>query len=163
MQTIQIETFREFAQRHGGQQLNVGGQLVFADGASCGDDGESIRSEPPRDSIELIIAKLAYWRQAVRVSEKDFVQTKSNFAQQAALALRYGNLPSVSQYNINYLNEIAAAVRRARDEVGKLETELDTLTADAPERHARQFRIQQEQESQAVAAQLLHQIENISI
>ena len=77
--------------------------------------------------------------------------------------MRYRNLPGPGPDAVDYLNEIAAAVRRARDEVAKLENELAEIAARDPEHRARQFRIQYEQEDRARAAELLHDIESVTI
>jgi hypothetical protein len=158
-----IESFREFAQRHGNQSLNCDGLIVFPDGASANADDGNYRSEPPADPVELLRMKLRFWRQAVKVSEKDFTSTRAQFVQQAQFAMRYGNLPGPGSDAVDYLNEIAAAVRRARDEVAKLEKELAENSGDDLEYRRRQFRIQHEQEEQRRAAQLLQEIESVVI
>ena len=84
--TVTIENWHEFVARHCGQQLNCDGLLIFADGASASADDSNLRSEPPRDPVELLRMKLRYWRQAVKTSERDFVNTRAFCA--ASLALR---------------------------------------------------------------------------
>ena len=147
-----IESYREFAERHGGQELNCNGMVVFADGASANADNGDIRYEPPCDPVELLRMKLTYWRQAVKVSERDISNTRKQYLTQGP--------PSNA---VAWLNEIAAAVRRAREEVAKLEKELANHVVDDPGYQSRMFRIQNEQEQRLKAAQLLDQIASITI
>ena len=147
-----IESYREFAERHGGQELNCNGMVLFADGASANADNGDIRYEPPCNPVELLRMKLTYWRQAVKVSERDFSNTRNQYLTQGA--------PSNA---VAWLNEVAAAVRRAREEVAKLQKELAEKATDDPGYQARQFRIHNEQEQRLKAAQLLDEIQSITI
>jgi hypothetical protein len=143
--------------------LNCDGLILFADGASASVDDANLREEPPRDPVELLRMRVRYWRQAVKVSERDFASTRADFARQAALCCRYSNLPGPGPDAVGYLNEIAAAVRRARDEVAKLEKELAAATADDPTIERRRLIAQYEQEDRARAAELLQSIESVTI
>jgi hypothetical protein len=160
--TITIESYREFIERHNGRALRCDGQLLFADGASCSDDGEC-RQEPPRDPVELIRVKLRYWREAVKRSTADFEALRSECSRQAELAARYSNLPGPPNAALSDLHKLKDAVTFCRDEVAKLEEEWAKKTADDPDRLRRQFRERYEKEQQAAAGALLSEIASITI
>jgi hypothetical protein len=162
MYTITIESYREFADRHGNRPLNVAGQLLFADGASCLRDGEG-RQEPPRDAAELVRVKLRYWREAVKRSTADFDSLKSECARQAELATRYSNLPGPSNAALADLHWLKGAVEFARKTVAELEKELAAKAGADPESQRRRFREQYERDEQARAAALLGEIASITI
>ena len=162
MYTITIESYREFSQRHGNRPLAVGNEMLFADGAACSSEDADRRQEPPHDPVELIRVKLRYWREAVKRAEYDFDSAKTDFARQAALAARYANLPGPPHAKAE-LNRIAEAVRFCRDQVAKLEAELAEKTVADPLAAAMKFRIENELEEQRRAAELLHEIESVTI
>ena len=160
--TVVVESYREFAERHGNRPLNVAGRLLFADGASTTDDGEC-RQEPPRDPVELIRVQLRYWRDAVRRSTADFAALKSECARMAELATRYSNLPGPSNTALADLHKLRDAVIYCREEVAKLEKELAAKGGADPDHLRRQWREKYEREQQAAAASVLGEIASINI
>jgi hypothetical protein len=162
MYTITIESYREFADRHGNRPLNVAGQLLFADGASCLDDGEG-RQEPPRDPVENLRLRLRYWKAAIKRSESDFAAVKGECSRQAELAARYANLPGPSNAAIADLHKLRDAVAYCRTEAAKLQTQLVEKTINDPDRLRRRTREEYERQQQTAAATVLAEIASINI
>lgn len=160
--TIVVESFREFSEKHGARPLRGGNRLLFADGASCLDDGEG-RQEPPRDAVENLRCRLAYWREAVRRSTADFDSLKSECARQAELASRYSNLPGPPNAALADLHKLRDAVTYCREEVAKLEKELAERAAENPDRLRRQQLEEYERNQQAAAATVLAEIASINL
>ncbi len=160
--TVTVESYHEFARRHGNRPLGCDGRLLFADGASCSDDGE-LREEPPRNPVELIRVQLRYWRQAVRRSTADFEALRSQCSRQAEMATRYANLPGPSNGALADLHKLRDAVLFCRTKVAELEKALAEKTANDPDRLRRQDIIRYEREQQAAAAALVGEIASISI
>ena len=160
--TVIVESYREFVERHHGRALRCDGRLLFADGASCNDDGES-RQEPPTHPVELIRVQLRYWREAVKRSTADFDSLRGECSRQAELAARYSNLPGPSNAALADLHKLRDAVGFCRDEVAKLEKQLAEKVGPDPEVQRQRFREQYEREQQATAATVLAEIASINI
>jgi hypothetical protein len=161
--TVTIESYREFAARHGNKPLQVGNRLLFADGAAVVADDESIREEPPADPAENLRQRLAYWRAAVRRATLDFDELKSYCSRQAELATRYSNLPGPPNAALSDLHKLRDAVGFCRDEVAKLEKQLAERTVSDPDRLRRQHLEEYERQQQAAAATVLAEIASINI
>ena len=160
--SILIESYREFAERHGNRPLNVAGRLAFFDGATSSTDGES-RMEPPTHPVENLRCRLQYWRTAVARASEDFYSLRGQCQQAAELASRYSNLPGPSNLMLADLHKLQAAVAYCRAEVAKLEAELAAKAANHPDHQRLQFRQQQERSQQAAAAAVLGEISSINI
>jgi len=160
--TITIESSREFIERHHGRALRCDGRLLFADAASCSDDGEN-REEPPPHPVELTRVKLRYWREAVKRSTADFNALRSQCQQQGELASRFSNLPGPSNEMLSDLHKLQQAVFFCREKVAELEKELSEKVGPDPEVQRRRFREQYERDEQARAAALLGEIASITI
>jgi len=161
--TITIESYYEFAQRHGNRPLNCGSVTLFADGAMVSPHDDRDRQEPPADPVENLRLRLQYWRQAVKRSSADFEALRGQCSQQAELAARYSNLPGPPNEAMADLHKLRSAVLLCREKVDELEREIAAKVGSDPERKRLQFRVQYEREQQAAAAALLGEIASINI
>lgn len=161
--TITIESYQEFSARHGNRPLRCGNVLLFADGAMCNPDDGNLREEPPRDPVESLHRQLRYWREAVRRSTADFTTLRGQCSQQAQLASRYSNLPGPSNEALADLHKLQSAVMFCREKVAELEKALADKAVADPESHRQQCREQYDREDRARAAQLIHEIQSITL
>ena len=144
MRTITIESFDEFAARHGGSPVEVRNQFIFADGATCRSEYGDARAEPPADPASLLALQREYHRATAERAEATFYDARSRFSEQASLAARYSNLPSAPEDAPEILNNLKQAVHRERAELARIESEL----AKTPQARRRQER--QELDNQRV-------------
>jgi hypothetical protein len=161
--TVIVESYREFAERHGNRPLNCGSMNLFADGAMVNPNDDRDRQEPPRGPVELVRVKLRYWREAVRRSTADFETLRSQCSRQAELAARYSNLPGPANGALADLHKLRDAVAFCREKVAELDKELEAKTTDDPGRLRQQACEQYERDEQARAAALLGEIASITI
>lgn len=171
---ILVEQYFEFLKRHSGTveidgtnvstgPLAVNGQLLFPTGAWVSADDEKFRAEAPRDPIELIKAKLRYWKAAAARSTSDFHRLKGDATRQASLCLRFANLPGVSGAMLKEMRMLAAMVRRANEEVGRLQSELTELTKDDDAVRRRKLRDEIELREQGKAREVMAEVAAINL
>jgi hypothetical protein len=161
--TITIETYQEFDTRHGNNGLHCGetNLVVWSDGASVRADDADMRSEPPTDPKELLRIRRLYRQEALRRAENEFTRTQNDFANAAALASRYSNLPGPPANAKEILQGLASRVHRERSILASIEKKL----TENPSEEAQ--RIQQYQESlaknRAKAGEMLREITAVTI
>jgi hypothetical protein len=161
--TIIIESFQEFAERHGNSGLACGktGLLVWPDGASALQDDADTRSEPPDDPQELLVMQRRYFREALRRAEAEFQRAQQDFAESAALASRYSNLPGPPVDAPQILKQLAGRVRLRRAQLAVIEKEL--VESPSPETLRTQAYQQRLAEERTTAGKLLHEIQNVTV
>lgn len=124
MPTI-TETYVEYAQRHGNNALEIGGRLLFADGAECSMEPEGWpRKEPPADEYELLVLKKRYVSEQLRRAEEEFNRTQSAFSESASLAYRYKNIPGPPENAPAILLELKARVFKHRQALRSINEQL---------------------------------------
>ena len=161
--TIIVESYQEFAQRHGNDGLSIGktGWILFSDGASVLQSDGDFREEPPTDPRELLILRRDYFREALKCAEKDFHRTQTAFADQAALASRSASIPSAPSNAAEILRDLAKVVFGIRGELERIGQQLHSDPM-AEERRAIEYRKECDRQK-ANAAVLLSQIQVIGI
>lgn len=115
MPMVMIESVQEFIQRHGGNPIGMpeSERLLLPDGASCTIDG-SMRCEPPQSPYDLMLNRRRYLVEHLHRSQEQFNQAKRSVMDQAALALKYPNLPGVSADDVAVLERLKAEADQHR-------------------------------------------------
>jgi hypothetical protein len=156
--TIIVETYHEFAARHGGNQALVDGWLVFPSGARVRAEDGDVREEPPEDPLALLQIKRAYEAAALEVAIEEFNKAKADFMEQAALSRAYRNVPPPPADAPNFLKQVKALIKQRRKTLKALDEQLAKFPG--PESLERQ---QAEADRQARVANLRAAIAEITL
>lgn len=130
MALVNVESFFEFSQRHGGDPVPIGTSmregrvLLFADGASANDTGTSWM-EPPEDPWEKLRLRKQYTEAKLQRAEEEFLRVRSQFSEQASLASRYPNLPPPPHDAPAILKGLRRIVKGYRAELALIERQLE--------------------------------------
>jgi hypothetical protein len=124
--TIVIESFEEFAERHGGKraQVLVDGKRYFADGASCDEEFRQ-RWEPSTDPQSNAEQRKRYLTLKLKDEERLFNNFKRECLQQAKHAAAYpGSCPPPSEQAIASLQAGKERIERLREQLDEVDNEL---------------------------------------
>lgn len=137
MPHVYVESFGEFAERHGHDQVAYRGTLfLFSDGAICNQEGSAFQEPPEKPSARLHLQR-DYARIRVERAEGEFSNASTAFAEQATLAARYRNLPPPPSNAPEILESLKAEVYKWRERLAELEEQL-SKTPEANEAQRRQ-------------------------
>ena len=149
---VEIVTFKEFAQRHGDDQIKINNRLVWSDGASCDIDLGSMRTEPPADPLTRLSVQKKYWTEREERATEKFNKVKSLCSEQATLAYKYRNLPAPDETSVAELKDLKNRVVKCRLSLAKIEKELEALGNDNPSHVAAQLEQDRRSEISAIAS-----------
>jgi len=155
---IVIETYREFAERHGNDPVDIGHRLLFGNGAMADHDGMRLQ-EPPGDPTERLKFRKLYVVEQVGRAEKKFHSLRKSFSEQASLAKRFRNLPSPPEDAPQLLMAIKAEVERWREELREVNAQL----AETPESQENKQREEMDRDQYQRVADLSQRINEITI
>lgn len=121
---VMIESVSEFIARHGGSPVSLpeSERLLMPDGACCTFDG-CMRSEPPLNDYDRMHLRRRYLVEVLHRAQSAFSNAKKSAMDQAALALRYSNLPSVSADDVRVLEHLKAEADRAQASLDDFDAE----------------------------------------
>jgi len=158
---LTVETFREFAERHGGDAVEVGGRLLFPDGAQCGiDEGRgSFRQEPPEGKYSRLQLRREYVAAKLKRAEQNFHRYRADVSEQAALASRYANLPHPGEGVVEHLHHLKRIAQKYRRELAR----VDKALSETPEGRAQRERAEVMRERQHEIARIHSRIVTTSL
>ena len=157
--TIVIDSYQEFADRHGGSPVQVENIFLFPDGASVNGDDRDDRREPPADPTERLRARRDYVAAHLDRTIDNFQSLKAHCHEQASLAARYTNLPGPPVDAPKELRRLAALAEKYREELA----EIDAQLAETPEAQRQRELDALRAEQNARQAQLMAEIKGIEI
>ena len=162
--TITIESYDEFALRHGNDALLIdkAGLIVFSDGASVSINDADVRMEPPLDPLQLTQMKVAYFREAVKAATEDFNRQRKLFGDMASMASRYDNLPGPPDNAKEILESMANVVHVLQGRVAELEAQL---AVDEPDEEIARVQAYREQlaANRTRASEQLRDIQSVNV
>jgi hypothetical protein len=152
----QRECFAAFDERHGAgvKDLSVSykGWLLWPDGARASAGNPEDRYEPPTNDYQRLLVQRDYHQTALARWELNFRETKTEFANQQSLALRFhGAVPEFdADYVRKVLQDLAASVTRHRQALAKIITALER-TPEVQEQRQQQANRQDNENRRALA------------
>jgi hypothetical protein len=154
--TIVIESYAEFAARHGGRPLKNGSTFIFPDGAMVSAADGNQRSEAPTDPYQLLKLKRDYCAAAVARASEEFHATRIAFGEAASLSLRYHNLPGAPPDAPKILADLRADWQECQAALVAVEEEL-AATPQAAANRQREADLQREHDRRAQLLQAISQ------
>jgi hypothetical protein len=132
-----IESPSEFASRHGasGPAVEIGGWLVWPNGASLENTPFGAMREPPTDPHERARLSVKYWEKVVEVKTAGFrdLQTDLLLAGQTAAAQGFYP-PDGAVRGVDRLKALRDEIRAAQAEVEKARQRVEDTTPEAVKR-----------------------------
>lgn len=144
--TIVVETRDEFVERHGGEPVELNGELLLPDGARIVPADNNAKHEPPGDPYRRIRLQTFYWTRRVEIATNDFSEAQSAFRQQAKWAKAYPSscLPPPPNAK-EILRKLKGKVEHARQELAKVEKKFDATPQQQAKRRNRQLEAERQQ------------------
>lgn len=155
---IVIETYREFAERHGNDAVCVGQKLIFGDGAKCNCEGNE-RTEPPTSPTALLKLRKMYVAEALKHARVRFQRTSQVLNDQCNMAVRYGSVPPPSPRDVEELERQRDSVTQLRAQLEEVEQQLERT----PEAIRRREREEDHRTTQAQAVSIAQQVRSITL
>lgn len=157
MPMLMIESWEEFAARHGGNSIEDNGRILFADGAMT-DTRDMMRWEPPTDPTKRLKNQKWYWQAMVERAEVAFNNAKNDCENRAHWHAR-GAGPGLTANDAAVLKELKNKVTTLRRSLAKIVKQL----ADTPEEQMRRRMAENEALIRQQQSQLLGEIRAIEL
>ena len=158
MPLILIESFEEFAARHGGDFVKTRGLFLFPSGATC-DEEFSWSHSPPVDPTELLRSRREYVQEKLTRAVGNFRSLKNEVLEQGRLSATFANLPGPPDDAPQELQRLKAIVEKWREELQGIEVELE----QTPEAISRRERQAEQEAKDRHLDQLMSQVVDIEI
>lgn len=123
MPMILIESYEEFAQRHGNDAIDLEHRFLFSDGAQCDRNGDQ-RREPPDNRTALLRLQERYWQHRTKQAENDFLAFRGRINQQLSFAVNNPDLPVPGDEAVEHLKRLRAEAQRLRAMLDSVESRL---------------------------------------
>ena len=124
------EAIRDFHKRHGADQINVDGWLLWPNGAMREANAYGALIDPPADPWECAKKVLWYWTCRLKRAVADFDAAKANLRAVAAARMRDGGDPPDAD-QLKNLKALKAEVERVRAQHAKAhDAERAAIPAD---------------------------------
>lgn len=162
-QTIVIELFREWAERHGGRWITLDdGRLLFSDGAT-NDERDLSRREPPASDYQRLKLCRLFWSTKLGWYTKDFNALQHALTghgefhwNPAQYGKPVGDGPAA-------LRHIAKLAKHARAQVDRIDSEMDQTPEMIEARHKKEVREQMESERIALESRIASEARSITL
>jgi hypothetical protein len=120
--TIAVESYEEFAERHGGRPILVANDFLFADGARVNRENTRLRAEPPPDDFARLRFRRRYYLAHLQAEERAFASFQNRCHERAYLSSQFVNLPGVP-------DNAAEQLERGKKRIESLRAELEAVEA----------------------------------
>ncbi len=158
MPMILIESYEEFAQRHGNDAVDLEHRFLFSDGSQCDMLGDQ-RREPPDNPIALLRLQHLYWSTRAKQAEADFFKFRSRVSQQLSFAVDNPDLPVPGDEAVEHLKRLRAEAQRLRGMLASVEARL----GDTPYGQRRRLEVEHETARQSELAKRAADLAAISL
>ena len=155
-----VESYAEFAERHGSRPVLVGSRFVFSSGAYVDREDSNRRAEPSEDTFTRLALQRAYIVARLEKEEAAFFDFRESTARRLALAQEFPD--SVRPPADNAVAQLEAGAKRIaglREELEKVVAALDLTDEVVAGREVRR----REGERQAALSAMERQIANVTL
>jgi hypothetical protein len=168
--TLTIESYQEFAARHGADPVNLGaydenhefviGQWIgFSDGARVLSSDNSARQEPPPvGTWGNVVYRREYWQSRLAQATERADRYSTDCQQLDALAQRYVNFSGVDASHIEGMKVLSNEVVFSKTKLADIESELAQQPEEQAKRRAQQAREESDLARRSASSALLRQL-----
>ncbi|HQZ65474.1 MAG TPA: hypothetical protein PLY87_10385 [Planctomycetaceae bacterium] len=151
------ESFDEFRTRMGCDHEHIGNRYLFRNAAQS--DGELRHTEPPADPTARGKLNREFLTHRLKTTTAEFNDMKTYVAEQAALRLRYHNVPGPRENSVEILKRLQGRIYRLREAIQQIEADSPPSPEDSQEKVRQEI----EMEMRARVSQLALEASQISI
>lgn len=127
MPQVFVESYEEFALRHGNDAIDLEHRFLFSDGAQCDLMGDQ-RRDPPENPTAVLRLQEFYWQTKTKRAEADFFAFRARVRQQLSFAQDNPDLPVPGDEAVEHLKRLRAEAQRVRGMLAGIESRLADTT-----------------------------------
>ncbi len=157
-----IYSYREWASSHGGKPVEIGGRLIFPDGASADIHG-GFRQEPPSHDYSRLLLIRKYVSEHHRRAIEDFMKLKNALMGRAIFQWRENLHGPVHPDGPTALRHLKSLVERQQAELDELDQQLSATPEAIEARRRREVADEIERAEEARQVMIENEVQRIDL